>query len=103
MAWFENLVLLVLDKMLASSSLHAWSLKEDCVLSLGCLKRKLIKCDDFASCCKNSCTGWLSYTESTELQFWNIKDSQVVGDGTHDNSSFAITTGGLHLTAQSSQ
>jgi hypothetical protein len=93
----------VVGEVSFSLSLLSGSLKEDGVLSLGVLESELIESDDFTTSGSNSLSSGLGDSESANSELGDLKESDVVGDGTNNNSSLVLSAISLHLSDESSK
>lgn len=93
----------VVGEVSFSLSLLSGSLEEDGVLSLGVLEGELIEGDDFTSSGSNSLSSGLSDSESADSELWDFEESDVVGNGTNNNSGLVLSALGLHLSDESSE
>ena len=59
---------------------------DDWDLFLGVLEGELIEGDDFTSSGSNSLSSGLSDSESADSELWDFEESDVVGNGTNNNS-----------------
>merc|ERR1712129_336781 len=66
------------------------------------LQSQLVKSHDFSTGLQNALTGLFCDVQSSNLQFGDFKDPQVIGDGTDDNSDLIRTIFTLHFSDQSS-
>merc|ERR1719336_3719772 len=80
----------------------SWSLEKQSVLASWCSQSKLIKSDNFTSGFQDSLAGLLDHLESTEGHLGDLEDSEVVGDGSDDNSGLVLVPGLLHVAGKTS-
>ena len=63
---------------------------DDWDLFLGVLESELIESDNFTTSSSNSLSSGLSDSESTDSELGNFEESDVVGDGTNNNSGLIL-------------
>jgi hypothetical protein len=67
-----------------------WSLQQQSVLAQWSLLSELVQRDDFSTGFQDSLSSGFSYSESSELDFWDLVAPGVVGDGTDADNGFAF-------------
>lgn len=93
----------VVGEVSFSLSLLSGSLEKDGVLSLWVLESKLIESDNFTTSGSNSLSSGLGDSESANSELGDLKKSDVVGDGTNNNSGLVLSALSLHLSDESSK
>ena len=88
-------------KVLLGFTLASGTLDEDGPLSLGGLQGQLVKGHDLTTALDDASTSLLSDVKGAHLHFGDLKDSDIIGDGSNDNSDFVLATRLLHQTHQS--
>jgi len=86
--------------MLDSLTGLARSLKKQSVLASWSSESQLIKSDNFTSSFQDSLTGLLSDSEGTDGHLGDVEDSDVIGDGSNNDSNLVSISSLLHVTSQ---
>merc|ERR1719251_740713 len=74
------------SEMSDSLTCLSWSLEKQSVLASWCSQGKLIKSDDLTSSFQDPLTGLLGDLKSTKGHLRDVEDSEIVGDGSNNNS-----------------
>merc|ERR1719245_206565 len=88
------------SEMLDSLTGLAGSLEEQSVLACGSSQSQLIKSDNFSSSFQDSLASLLGDSEGTDGHLWDLEDSDVIGDGSNNDSDLVSISGLLHVADQ---
>merc|ERR1719245_1905926 len=88
------------SEMLDSLTGLAGSLKEQSVLASWGSQSQLVKSDNFSSSFQDSLASLLSDSKGTDSHLWDLEDSDVIGDGSNNDSDLVSISGLLHVADQ---
>merc|ERR1719281_657272 len=88
------------SEMLDSLTGLARSLKEQSVLASWGSQSQLVKSDNFSSSFQDSLASLLGDSEGTDGHLWDLEDSDVIGDGSNNDSDLVSISGLFHVANQ---